>query len=276
MPPTLPADILLIMTVGIMGLGRFGAFWASLLAQRFPVRAWTRNDETPTPTGIERVGLEALCQADIVFLCVAMRAVPQALEALRPFARPGCVIADTCSVKIAPARWMQDALPEDIPLLATHPMFGPESAKQGLNGLSIMMDPVRLDEERYNFWADAFRSYGLHVERMSCDQHDREAAYSQALTHFVGRSLYRLGMPDTKIATRWYQKLREVAQQCVRDAPELFTDMQNLNPYTGRMRLDLLHSFAQTLRDYSISDGQTKLDERFAALVDSLSGAEHE
>lgn len=237
------------MTVGVFGLGRFGTFWASLLSERFSVLAYDRDPDIKPPQGVRRASLEELGTCPIVFLCVTIRALPEVLQVIRPYLDRETIVADTCSVKVLPKTWLLEYLPQHTPILATHPMFGPESAKDGLEGLAIMMDPIRVDERQAQFWEDVFSGFGLTVVRMTCEEHDREAAYSQALTHFVGRSLYRIGLPETPIATRWYKKLHGVAKQCVRDSHLLFEDMQTLNPYAEEMRRKVLQGFADTLKD---------------------------
>lgn len=257
------------MTVGVFGLGRFGSFWSSLLAKRFDVVAYDVDPERIGPAGVSLVSLEELCASETVFLCVTIRAVPEVLPLIAPLLGAGSIVADTCSVKIHPARWMRELLPQRVSILATHPMFGPESAKDGLEGLPIMLDPIRLDAERTRYWEDAFSSFGLVPVRMDCDRHDREAAYSQALTHFVGRSLHRMGLPETEIATRWYRKLHAVARQCVRDAPELFEDMQKYNPYASAMRRAVMAAFASTLSDLGEDIYAVSLDAAFRSPVES-------
>lgn len=256
------------MSVGVFGMGRFGSFWASILSRSFDVRGFDIDPERPAPEGVSLVDLPSLGSCDTVFLCVAIRAMPEALKTLGPHLGPETLVADTCSVKTRPARWMMEYLPPDTGILATHPMFGPESAKNGLEGLAIMIDPVRCADDRARFWETSFAALGLSVVRMSCEQHDREAAYSQALTHFVGRSLHRVGLPNTEIATRWYQKLHAVSQQCVRDSPALFVDMQHFNPYAEEMRRTVLRAFAETLRE--LGDPRASgLDELVRSPVDS-------
>ena len=237
------------MTVGIFGLGRFGSFWGNLLARRFEVVGYDIEAERTFPESVRRVDLAGLCACRTIFICVTIRAFPEALRSITPLIRNGTLIADTCSVKVMPARWMREILPPGVSVLATHPMFGPESARAGLDGLALMMDPLRMAPDEFRYWEDEFRSWGLSVVRMDCDRHDREAAYSQALTHFVGRSLHRMGLPETEIATRWYRSLHAVARQCVRDAPELFEDMQRFNPYAAGMRGALLAAFGSTLAE---------------------------
>ena len=42
---------------------------------------------------------------------------------------------------------MGKVLPEESDVLCTHPMFGPESGKDGWNGLSFMFERVRIRDE---------------------------------------------------------------------------------------------------------------------------------
>jgi prephenate dehydrogenase len=220
--------------VGILGLGRFGAFWAKVLSHSYEVYGYNRHVPAEPPCAI--VSLEELCALPVIFICVPMRTVPEILEKIKPLISPGTLIVDTCSVKVEPVRWMTSILPESIDILATHPMFGPESAKEGLSGLPLMMHPVRMKESSYVEWTHFFSSLGIMVVEMTPEEHDRQAAMTQALTHMVGRTLSLMGIQESTIGTLWYRKLLAICRQVEKDSPELFLDMQNLNPYASEMR----------------------------------------
>lgn len=220
--------------VGILGLGRFGAFWATVLSHSYTVYGYNRS--TPAQPPCTLVSLDELCALPVIFICVPMRTVPEILEKIRPLLAPGTLIIDTCSVKMEPVRWMKEILPAHVNILATHPMFGPESAKEGLSGLPLMMHPVRMETAQYEEWAHFFRSLGIMVVEMTPEEHDRQAALSQALTHMIGRTLNTMGIEETPIGTLWYRKLLAICRQVEKDSPELFLDMQTLNPYASQMR----------------------------------------
>jgi prephenate dehydrogenase len=220
--------------VGILGLGRFGAFWATVLSHSHTV--YGHNRSVPANAPCPLVSLEELCRLPVIFICVPMRTVPEMLEKMAPHLAPGTLVVDTCSVKVEPVRWMTEILPEHVQILATHPMFGPESAKEGLSGLPLMMHPVRMPSSRYDEWTRFFRALGLMVVEITPEEHDRQAALSQALTHMIGRSLSVMGIEETPIGTLWYRKLLAICRQVEKDSPELFLDMQNLNPYAAAMR----------------------------------------
>ena len=46
---------------------------------------------------------------------------------------------DTCSVKVHPVRAMLEAVPVENPVIGTHPMFGPDSAGGGVDGLPMLV-----------------------------------------------------------------------------------------------------------------------------------------
>lgn len=220
--------------VGVLGLGRFGAFWTTVLSHSYTVYGYNRSNPANPPCTL--VTLEELCRLPVIFICVPMRTVPEILKKIAPLLAPGTLVIDTCSVKVEPVRWMKEILPPAVNILATHPMFGPESAKEGLSGLPLMMHPVRMEAETYEEWSHYFRSLGLMVVEMTPEEHDREAAMSQALTHMIGRTLSTMKIEETPIGTLWYRKLLAICRQVEKDSPELFLDMQNLNPYARLMR----------------------------------------
>jgi prephenate dehydrogenase len=231
------------MNVGVYGLGRFGAFWAELLSRHFPVTAWSRNPDRPVPGGVERVSLSELFEADIVWLCPAISSMEEVLTEIAPLVRPGQTVADTCSVKIVPSQLMVAKLPAHARLLATHPMFGPDSAKGGLKGLPVVLHDLRDAGQELEFWSRTFAGMGLNVLAITPEEHDRAAAYTQGVTHFLGRVLDDMGLTGHPIATRGYQRLLDLVQQTCNDPFQLFLDMQNFNPHTADMRADLKASF---------------------------------
>jgi prephenate dehydrogenase len=224
------------MQIGVYGLGRFGAFWAELLSRRFSVFGYSRSSERPTPRGVERVDLDRLADCDVVFLCVAISALDEVLRDFAPRLTERTLVADTCSVKMAPVAAMRSHLPPQVSILGTHPMFGPDSAKNGVSGLPIVLSDVRIESEDSRFWRDTFRTMGMRVIDRSPEEHDREAAYTQGITHLVGRLLNSMELEDSEIATLGYKQLLQVIEQTCNDPWQLFVDLQRANPFTSHMR----------------------------------------
>ncbi|MCD1653501.1 prephenate dehydrogenase/arogenate dehydrogenase family protein [Treponema zuelzerae] len=239
---------------GIIGFGRFGSFWATVLSHGYEVYGYNRSAPQNPPCPM--VSLEELCALPVIFLCVPMRTVPEILAKIAPMLKPGTLVVDTCSVKMEPVRWMQEALPETVDILATHPMFGPESAKEGLSGLPLMMHPVRMNHDQYAEWSHFFSSLGIMVVEMTPEEHDRQAAMSQALTHMIGRTLNAMGVEETPIGTLWYRKLLAICKQVARDSPELFLDMQTLNPHAQSMRDSFSRAWDDVCRSLTDPDNR--------------------
>jgi prephenate dehydrogenase len=80
---------------------------------------------------------------------------------------------------------------------------------------------------------------GLSVSVMTPDEHDREAAFTQGVAHYIGRVLSDLGVRRSSIATVGYKKLLEIVEQTCNDPLQLFLDLQRYNPHTREMRARL-------------------------------------
>jgi prephenate dehydrogenase len=95
---------------------------------------------------------------------------------------------------------------------------------------------VRLSAERFETWKGFFGSFGLEVLCLSPEEHDRKAAFTQGLTHYLGRLLAELGVGPSSIASVGYRQLLEVREQTCHDSWQLFLDLQRFNPHTPAMR----------------------------------------
>jgi prephenate dehydrogenase len=224
------------MRIGIYGLGRFGSFFAGLLAGKAEVRAYSRNPQRAAPAGVRGVSEGELLAMPAVCLCVDIGAMPEVLARIAPRLAPGTLVLDTCSVKELPVRWMRELLPPAVDILATHPIFGPDSGAHGVQGLPMILWPARIAEPRYREWEGFFASFGLTVHRLPPDEHDRQAAFTQGLTHYLGRVLAELHLEPSAIGSLGYRRLLGIVEQTCNDTWRLFLDLQRFNPHTPEMR----------------------------------------
>jgi len=141
----------------------------------------------------------------------------------------------------------QQYLPNDINIIATHPLFGPDSIEND-HPLKMMMHKVRDTNKHYEYWKNYFSSKNIDLLEMTPEAHDRQAAKSQGITHFIGRTLEALHAKPTDIDTVGYQALLKVMQQTCHDSWELFMDLQKYNPYT-KEAIDSLQTAVNHLRD---------------------------
>ena len=247
------------MEIGVYGLGRFGSFWAHQLSRHFSVKGYSRNAGRATPEGVSRADEAVVLSCDVLFLCTAISSMEEVLLRIREQVRPGMLIIDTCSVKVFPIALMDKLLPAAADYLGLHPMFGPDSGKSGIQGLPLVVCEGRLPVERRTEWIDIFVRMGLHVIQLTAAQHDREAAYTQGITHFIGRVLDDLHLEPSTIATLGFEKLLEIVGQTCNDPVQLFIDLQRYNPYTSAMRKELNDSLSRIMSQLETSLDSSEL-----------------
>jgi len=233
------------MNIGIYGLGRFGSFWASTLSRVADVQAYSRS--SLAPEGVRFVSEEEVCQSDLLFLCNSISSVGEVCRRIAPMLKKGMIVADTCSVKVHPLETMASRLPSSVQILGTHPMFGPDSGRNGVAGLPVVVCPSRIGEASLNEVLEIFKSLQLRIENLTAEEHDREAAYSQGITHFIGRTLDLLNLKPSRISTTGYEHLLDIVEQTCNDKWQLFVDLQKFNPYTEEMRKNLHSSIEEML-----------------------------
>ncbi len=224
-------------SLGLIGFGQFGRLAAGILKDHFDVLVADRAPDAArraAEAGLAFGPLEAAAAREIVVVAVPVAAMREVFQAMAPHLRPDALVVDVGSVKVLPARWMTELLPPGVDIVATHPLFGPQSvARDGLPGLRFVVCPVR--GGRHEKVAAFGRSLGLTVTVTTPEEHDEEMAYVQALTHLIGRSLVNLGIPDERLATQSYQHLLELCGLIGADTFELFTAIQTQNPYAPKV-----------------------------------------
>ena len=220
-------------SIGIIGFGRFGKVLANILQKGFGIKAYDPKPIGEFP-GVEFTALESILREKVIFVAVPIRHFESLVKKISPHLSEGTTIIDVCSVKTHPAKIMENNLPQYIGIIATHPMFGPDSFISN-NRLKMMMNNTRDTHAQFNFWRQFFKDQGIDVMEMSPDQHDRMAAQTQGVTHFLGRMLKEYGIRKTTIDTQGFRDLLDLVDQTCNDTWELYTDLQLYNPYTDDM-----------------------------------------
>ena len=225
--------------VSIIGFGRFGAMLHSLLSKGFEVDVFDKN--SIDKSDVNEVALEDALQNETIFIAVPIRDFENLVKDISKKISSGKTVIDVCSVKVFPKKVMLDNLSNETDIIATHPLFGPDSLKD--SGSVMTMESVRNTFGRYDFWKNYFESQNISIEEISAEEHDMVAARSQGLTHFVGRVIDDFGTNQTRIDTEGYKALHKLVNQTCNDTWELFEDIQNFNPFTEKMISELNESF---------------------------------
>lgn len=227
------------MKIGVYGLGRFGSFWAETLAKAGHEVVGYSRSKRAVPKGVTIVSEEEVLSSSYLVFCVAISSFESVLRKCASHIPSDTLVMDTCSVKVYPAKWMNEILGERVHHIATHPMFGPDSGQKGVVGLPFVMCNLNANADEYNTIKDAMQEMQLKVLEMTPDAHDREAAWSQGIVHFMGRVLDELALQPTELGTKGYKSLMTIVEQTCNDPKQLFYDLQRYNPYTKQMRLGL-------------------------------------
>ena len=225
--------------VSIIGFGRFGAMLHSLLSKGFEVDVFDKN--SIDNSDVNEVSLEDALQNETIFIAVPIRDFENLVKEISKKISSGKTVIDVCSVKVFPKKVMLENLSNETDIIATHPLFGPDSLKD--SGSVMTMESVRNTFGRYDFWKNYFESQNISIEEISAEEHDMMAARSQGLTHFVGRVIDDFGTNQTRIDTEGYKALHKLVNQTCNDTWELFEDIQNFNPFTEKMISELNESF---------------------------------
>jgi len=221
------------LEVGVIGLGAFGRLAACHLDPHVDLLA--HDAAVDAVDGIVCGSLEEVAARDVVILAVPVQLIGEVCREIAPHVRPDALVLDVASVKIEPMAQMRAHLPAATRIMGTHPLFGPQSAADGVAGQSIVLcpgdgvDPACIA----GFLRDNLR---LDVHISDADTHDRTMASVQALTHLVSKVITDLALPIAPYTTRSYELLTQAADLVAGDSDELFRAIERHNPYAAALR----------------------------------------
>lgn len=232
--------MLTIESASVIGFGEFGKVAASqLVPPGIEILVHDKNPDIEPPENVRRVDLVRAASADVIFLAVPYDSYPSVLPDLQAHAHPGSLIIDVCSVKIKPTLsfWKRGLLGRPN-VLMTHPLFGPQSLTNGVEGknLAVTRQNGDLADQLLEIW----RTKGVNLSNWTTVQHDREMAKVHVLTFFVGKTLLEMGIEPSPLNTPYYSELLDLVDLERHHSPELFDTIQRHNPFARRMREEFL------------------------------------
>ncbi|KAL7576956.1 hypothetical protein ACA910_006712 [Epithemia clementina (nom. ined.)] len=183
----------------------------------------------------------------------------------------GPLVVDVLSVKEHPRKVLLDLMPPQVDLLLTHPMFGPDSGKDGWKGLTFVYEKTRIrgvlcDDpqrtlrsnntendstiiadrpiveavDRMERFLSIWEEEGCAMVEMSCREHDAYAANSQFITHLMGRILgAQKGLQPTPIDTSGFKNVLKLVDRTTADSFELFYGLFKFNQNSHATILNL-------------------------------------
>jgi prephenate dehydrogenase len=228
------------MRLGLVGFGSFGRFAARHLRAHADVLACDRDDHSASARdlGVAWGSLAEAAARPVVVLAVPVQSYGEVLPVLAGCLDPGALVVDTASVKVEPLRLITNAVPRGVEVIGTHPMFGPQSGREGIRGLKVVLCAPATPRTR---WLRRFlsRRLELQVLEMSAEAHDREIAYIQGLTHLMAKALREIKLPDPALATTAYHHMLQIEEVLRDDSDALFLTIQRHNPFVAEARREL-------------------------------------
>lgn len=227
--------------VAIVGYGQFGRFMAKHLRTHVSVVPIRRTHDP-----------KRIATCDIVIFTVPYEGLEETIKRLKPHIKKSALIIDVTSVKQKPIALLKKHF-KGHGILGTHPIFGPQSGKNGIEGLPVVLCNVSFSKKNYASVKRFLRKeLALKIIELSPKEHDREMARVQGLTHFIGRALLQLDVHTYPSNTKSYEQLLELKRLLRNDSWKLFETIQNANPeakYIRKQFLNELKKIEQKLSD---------------------------
>ena len=234
-------------TVGLIGLGAFGEFILPHFTKHFKTSIYDKHRDV---SGLAKAhsavvcDLKTLCQSDVIVIATPVKAFEEVVIAIAPHLRTGQLVMDVGSVKVLPTQLLNKHLPTGVDIIGLHPLFGPQSGKYGIEGLNITVCNVRgsRDAKLVPFLKDKL---GLNVIIATPEQHDKELAYVQGLTHLIGKVFVGLNLPEFAQTTKTYDLLKQMVEMVRYDSDELFRSIERDNPYAAQAKEEFFAAVAE-------------------------------
>jgi prephenate dehydrogenase len=210
-------------------------------------------------------------------------------------------VVDVLSVKEHARQTMLAELPPECDILCTHPMFGPDSGKDGWRGLNFVYERTRIDKvildpsankqhgeqfvdnqghvhsvhedseahaegmDRMERFLSIWEEEGCRMVPMSCRDHDAYAANSQFITHLMGRILGQQGLSPTPIDTRGFESVLNLVDTTTADSFDLFYGLYKFNQNAMDTIVKLRSAMDNVVGHLQEMDDQRQQDENQCA-----------
>ncbi len=200
------SDNILIPRLAIIGVGLIGGSLALALKEAGAVGEvigcgrGKPNLEKAIELGVidtySRDPLEAVADADVIFLATPVKTLGAVTQQCLPGLKPGAVITDGGSVKGDVVRMIEPLLPAGIHFVPGHPIAGTENsgAEAAFSSLyrgkrCILTPTENTDPQALELIERMWRTVGSDVVRMPLEKHDKVLAAISHLPHMVAYSL---------------------------------------------------------------------------------------
>lgn len=233
--------------IAVIGLGRFGTFWANHLSKHYKVSGFDVDvsKKNNPESSIFWSDINECLKKEIIFLTVPIRNIEKFLIEYGENIRENSVVIDCASVKVCVVDWLKKYLSPNIYFASCHPLFGPDSAKAGLKDQQISLMPGRIPYRKYQNLVNILKSLELNIMNITADEHDQLMAYNLSFIHHLGRTFHDMGIFKVPLMMAGLQKLNNIAEVVMNDSDELFQDFYEYNKYANEVKKNFIDSFVK-------------------------------
>lgn len=248
--------------LGIIGFGAFGRLVAHHLAHSFEIVVFDPRLLSGQRIALGDCYVTSVTLAEAASRGITIFAVPTsqlrcAVRDAREHFKTGSLVIDVASVKVLPSRIFIEELPSHVVAVGTHPLFGPQSSSHGIVGHKIVLCPVNNIALPKRLVAFLETNLKLRVFVRSAEEHDRELATVQGVTHLIAHILSGMNIKQGSLSTQSFELLMAAIEMVKGDSADVFYSICAENPFAKEIRDDFIVSALQT-RD--MLDGMFELD----------------
>jgi prephenate dehydrogenase len=231
------------------------------LSPHFAIKVYDPSPEAAAFAQANNISMAALADVagqDIVVLGAPIPKMAALIAEVAPHIKAGSLVLDVCSVKVKPALWMKMGLPPHADIVATHPLFGPQSAPDSVKGHKIAVCNVRgtRGECVAAFLRDVLE---LDVLITTPEEHDFEVAHIQGLTHMIARILVEMEPLPRTMTTKSFDVLMQAVEIVRYNSMELFLSIERDNPFAADVHQKFfrkVEELRQFLRSHDAWEGK--------------------
>lgn len=193
---------------------------------------------------------QTIVHADIVLIAVPIATTQEVIESVIPHLKKDALLTDITSLKVMPMKAMQKA---NCARLGMHPLFGPSVVSTQGQKIVFCLPQAANNEpgkEHIDFLRKFFEDAGMEIIQMEADEHDKQMALIQALTHssnilFAKTLAEQRTSLDPRLQTPIFRLQSLTKIRVLQQEPELMADIQLLNPYF----MPVLESLLQQIQE---------------------------
>ena len=238
-----------IRTVGIIGAGRMGGWFASYFSHIVPTVLIFDSQSQKANILAKRIGaqrrrkmtIETIAQeSNLLVVCVPIGQTVPMIKSLQKFARPKSRIIEITSVKAPISRaGLLTGKSAKAKILSLHPLFGPDVKSFGSN-LMVYITP-KPDDFEAGFVSHLFPHYKILT--LTPDEHDQAMAYILGLAHILALAFAKVVSENDQLQASLqsgligpsFERIVQLSGRVLSENPNVYYEIQSLNKHNEKM-----------------------------------------